>query len=404
LATSPESNQADRPAARSSLLKQRLRQRRSGNLNATAGPGANRPPDQPVELSPFQRPLWVEYRMFPERRTAWIIRGYLLDGDVDTERLKGALQRLRERHWYLSCAITADGKVHPRDVAIPLDAVVCKGDPWEEARHYCRSQFMPFRLEQGELCRVHVFQGDRRAAVVVAIHHILADHQAVDVLTSELSALYEGTESDLAPAPDLVHAYDQQKATLEARRPALEQYWRSCLDELPAARPLPLARASKNAADGEGALIRARALPGLAEQCREAAAREGVSLYQWFLAAWTVLLQRYYGNDDIHLATMFSTRTGAQQQAALGCFQNVLIVRPDLEAAATFADVLTDIRSVVGAACRWMKSRDLHPRARLAASCFPPCSLWLPRLPSPGCCPARCSRSRNSITRAPLSI
>ncbi|MDJ0812614.1 MAG: amino acid adenylation domain-containing protein, partial [Woeseiaceae bacterium] len=232
--------------------------------------------------------------------------------------------------------------------AIPLELVVCDGDPWEEARRYCRGPFKPFRLEEGELLRVHVFQGKGQAAVVVAIHHILADHQAVDVLTAELSTLYDGEASELQPPPNLVSTYEQQRTSLDARRPALEQFWRSCLDDLPVAGPLPLAGTHSVAGDGKGALIRAPARAGLAEQCRDAAAREGVSLYQWFLAAWTVLLGRYYDRDDIHLATMFSTRVGAQQQAALGCFQNVLIVRPDLEAAATFRDVLEETRSVVG--------------------------------------------------------
>ena len=58
--------------------------------------------------------------MYPERRTAWIIRGYLLDGEIDAEPLADALSRLGQRHWYLSCAIDTDGKMHPRDTAIPL--------------------------------------------------------------------------------------------------------------------------------------------------------------------------------------------------------------------------------------------------------------------------------------------
>lgn len=184
--------------------------------------------------------------------------------------------------------------------------------------------------------------------MVVAIHHILADHQSVDVLTAELSALFESGEVALAPPPNLVRAYEQQRSTLEARHSALQKFWRTCLDNLPAAVPLPLAGTRSGMVKGEGSLIRAEAQPALAEQCREAAASSGVSLYQWFLAAWTVLLARYYDRDDIHLGTMFSTRSGAQQQDALGCFQNVLIVRHELETTATFADVLAETRSVVG--------------------------------------------------------
>jgi amino acid adenylation domain-containing protein len=286
--------------------------------------------------------------MYPERRTSWIIRGYLLDGVLDEARLADTLARLKQRHWYLCCAIDAAGKVRAREVAIPLEVVKTAADPWEEAQHYCRTRFEPFRLERGELFRLHVFQGSEQAAFVVAIHHILADHQGVDVLTRELSALYESDDASLAPAPDLVSAYDRQRFALQARRPALQEFWKTCLHELPAAAPLPLAGTPGGAVQREGSLIRAVAEPGLAEQCRAAAADAGVSFYQWLLAAWTVLLARYYDRGDVHLGTMFSTRIGAQQKDALGCFQNVLVVRPDLEGTATFADVLQETRSVVG--------------------------------------------------------
>ena len=335
-------------AARDSLLKQRLRQRGRESGKDDSGPGATSPPTEPVELSPFQRPLWVDYRMYPERRTSWIIRGYLLDGELDEARLADTLSRLQERHWYLCCAIDAAGKVQPRAAAIPLEFVTIAGDPWEEAQRYCRTRFEPFRLERGELFRVHVFQSAKHAALVVAIHHILADHQSVDVLTRELSALYERDDAALAPAPDLVAVYDRQRFALQARRPALQEFWKNCLRELPAAAPLPLAGAPGDPVQREGSLIRAVAEPGLADQCRDAAADAGVSFYQWLLAAWTVLLARFYDRDDVHLGTMFSTRIGAQQQDALGCFQNVLIVRPELEGTTTFADVLQVTRSVVG--------------------------------------------------------
>ena len=335
-------------AARDSLLKQRLRQRGGESGREDGGPAATSPPTDPVELSPFQRPLWVDYRMYPERRTSWIIRGYLLDGVLQEARLANTLARLKLRHWYLGCAIDAAGKVHAREAAIPLEVVTAAADPWEAAQDYCRSRFEPFRLERGELFRVHVFQGEQRAALVVAIHHILADHQGVDVLTRELSALYENDEAGLAPAPDLVSAYDRQRFALEARRPALQAFWEQCLRELPPAAPLPLAGPPAGPVQREGSLIRAAAEPGLAGKCREAAADAGVSFYQWLLAAWTVLLARYYDRDDVHLGTMFSTRIGAQQKDALGCFQNVLVVRPELEATATFADVLRETRSVVG--------------------------------------------------------
>lgn len=343
-----KSDASKKSTARESLLKQRLRQRSAATARAESAPAEASVPAGPVELNPFQRPLWVEYRMYPERRTSWIIRGYLLDGAVEERGLADALERLGQRHWYLTCAIDAEGRVHPRDAAIPLEVVKTSGNAWEAAQRYCRTDFEPFRLEEGKLFRVHVFEGEKETAVVVAIHHILADHQSVDVLTSEMNALFDGGEANLAPAANLVDIYEQQRSALDKSRPALQEYWRNYLGDLPAAAPLPLARSRTGSVKGEGSLIRAEAKSGLAERCREAAANAGVSLYQWYFAAWTVLLARYYDRDDMPLGTMFSTRTGVQQKDALGCFQNVLIVRPELESTRTFADLLAASRTVIG--------------------------------------------------------
>lgn len=364
--TSTKGDDANGASARESLLKRRLRQRSRGPESDDIEPVTPPVPGGPVELSPYQRPLWVDYRMYPERRTAWIIRGYRLDGAIDTGRLADALLRLGQRHWYLSCAIDMDGMVRPRDVPIPLEVIKTANDPWKEAQQYCQERFEPFRLEQGELFRVHVFQGAVQSVVVFAIHHILADHQSVDVLTSELNVLFDGDDATLAPPPNLIHAYEQQRSALEARRSALQAFWRDRLDDLPAAAPLPLARVRSDGVKHAGGLIRADADPKLAELCGKAAANAGVSMYQWFLAAWVVLLGRYYERDDIHLGTMFSTRTGVQQRDALGCFQNVLILRPGLETTATFKDVLAETRAVVGSAIAH-GSMPLDELARLAS-------------------------------------
>jgi amino acid adenylation domain-containing protein len=286
--------------------------------------------------------------MYPERRTAWIIRGYHLDGAIDTIRLEDALSKLRERHWYLTCAIGPDGKVRPTDSSIPLIILSANGDPWEHARKYCRTRLEPFRLEHGELFRLYVFQGETHSAVVFAIHHVLADHHSVDVLTSELSALFEDDSEALAPPSDLMRAYEQQRLALEEGRPNLQHFWQSRIAQSPTARPLPVAKFQSDPVARNGALVRRKAVPGLADQCRTAAMNAGVSPYQWFLAAWIVLIGRYYIEDEVHVGTMFSTRNGIQQRDSIGCFQNVLIVGADLRTSKTFADVLADIRSEVG--------------------------------------------------------
>lgn len=288
--------------------------------------------------------------MYPERRTAWIIRAYRLDGTIEAARLTDAMSRLHQRHWYLSCRIDSSGKVHPQDVAIPVEVELTDDDPWEEAQRYCQTRMVPFRLERGELFRLYVVQGKSESVMVFAIHHVLADQHSVDVLTNELSVLYEGNEEELTAPPDVIRAYEQQKHALEENRSELQDFWRNRLEQLPSAVALPMARALNDRTDRKGKLIRCKANSTLAKQCRAAAADAGVSPYQWFLAAWIVLLGHYHNRDDVHLGTVFSTRSDMRLKDAVGCFLNVLIVRTNLKITATFADVLEETRSVLGSA------------------------------------------------------
>jgi amino acid adenylation domain-containing protein len=287
--------------------------------------------------------------MNPDRRTAWIIRGYLLDGVIDTDRLAETLTHMKARHWYLCCSIGSDGKMQPQDAVIPVEIAETTDDPWIVAQRYVQTQFEPFHLEQGKLFRLHVFQGTEQSAVIIAIHHILADHDGVDVLSRELDSLFAGDDTGLLPVTNLVAAYQQQRSKLAAKLPVLQDFWRDCLEDLPAVTPLPQARAKPEPACRNGALIRHEVNPELVSRCRAAASTAGVSPFQWFLAAWVVLLARYYNRDDVHLGTLLSTRNSAQQNA-LGSFQNLLLLRTQLEKAETFAEVLAAVRSTLGKA------------------------------------------------------
>jgi len=340
---------AAKSASRDALLKQRLRQYSHKRQPDGTAVDAVRPPSTSIELSPNQHPFWVDYRMNPDHRTAWIIRGYLLDGVVDTDRLADTLARLKARHWNLCCLINSDGMVQRRDAAIPLEIVETDNEPWIAAQRYVRTRFEPFQLEQGKLFRAYVFQGKEQSAVVLAIHHVLADHDGMDVLSRDLDRLYAGDDTGLPPVSDFVAAFQQQRSEIEARLPELQKFWRDRLEELPAVTPLPLARTNPEPARRNGALVRHDVDPELASRCRNAALTAGVSPSQWFLAAWVVLLARYYNRDDIHLGTLLSMRDSTQKNA-VAHFQNVFIFRTQLEKAETFSAVLASVRSTLGKA------------------------------------------------------
>ena len=68
------------------------------------------------------------------------------------------------------------------------------------------------------------------------------------------------------------------------------------------------------------------------------------------LAAFKVLLYRYSGQEDIVVGTPFANRSRSETERLIGCLINSVVLRTNLSANPTFAEVLSRVRDVTIAA------------------------------------------------------
>jgi amino acid adenylation domain-containing protein len=355
LAEPPERPKASISDPRAALLKARLRQGNKPTIAVDEDHHPSLTPDEGMPLSPFQRPLWLDYQLYPDRRSAWVVRGYELAARPDAKRLRCALDVLQARHWALTAAVTADGLMQPSNEPIPLLITQSAGDPWAEAETYCQSMLPAFHLETGCLFRVYGFYGQQRATVVLAMHHILVDPQGLDQLASELARLYASPDAPLGAPANLAAAYGVQWAELNQQRTALAAFWRERLRALPVVEALPWAvqgpaGQSDRTANRVGRLLSRKLSSTLTQRIWDAAGCAAMTPFQWLLAAWCILLGHYSQHADIRVGTLLSTRSARQHphEQALGYFQNLVILRVDLEDKKTFSQVRDAMRSIVG--------------------------------------------------------
>jgi amino acid adenylation domain-containing protein len=310
-------------------------------------------------MGPYQQPLWLDYRLYPERRSAWVVRAYQVDGSLDQGRLREALEQLQRRHWSLTAAVTGSGLLEASGQGIPLQVWHCDGDPWPEVATFCRDKLPIFRLEEGKLFRVYAAVGPTHFALVLACHHILVDLDSLGLLECELDSLYCSPTAQLEEVISVAAAYARQHRELEQRKPQLLQFWQRQLGDLPPPVPLPWARGARglgNNTGSVGGLIRRNLPPELTTRIWQSAKDSGSTPYQWLLAGWLVLLAHYQQQTDIHLGTLVSLRTTPAQRRVLGYCQNLVVLRVDLASSKTFADVL---RKTQGEVARAMQQRDL---------------------------------------------
>jgi amino acid adenylation domain-containing protein len=192
---------------------------------------------------------------------------------------------------------------------------------------------------------------------LLTLHHIASDGWSIGVLVRELGALYaalrEGRPSPLAELPVQYADFAAwQRRWLSGERLEAElAFWRERLAGAPPALELPTDRPHPAAASHRGASLEmplgeAGDLARLAELSR----RQGTTLFMTLLAAFSALLARIGGQEDVTVGTPIAGRTQEQTEGLIGFFVNTLALRIDLAGEPSFLDLLARVRETTLAA------------------------------------------------------
>ncbi|MEO3808389.1 amino acid adenylation domain-containing protein [Sphaerisporangium sp. B11E5] len=305
--------------------------------------------DQALPCTQQQEGLWFMHRLDPSSPTYHIPFALRLRGALDVASLERVLLALVVRHEALRTRFVEEDGL-PRQVidapppAFSLPVTELDGDTL--GRWAADEAHRPFDLAAGPLFRAALARlGPDEHALVLVVHHIVADGWSAKILADELGALYaaergvggiELPEMHLQPGDHAVW----QRARLDG--PEMDRqvaYWREALAGLPtldfpADRPRP--------ADPTGAgAVAGRELPaGTAAAARAYALKHRVSFLAVLQAALLTVLHRYTGQEDLVIGSIFSGRTRPEIEPVVGFFANTVVLRTDVGGEPTFAEVV----------------------------------------------------------------
>ncbi|HTE56293.1 MAG TPA: amino acid adenylation domain-containing protein [Kofleriaceae bacterium] len=209
----------------------------------------------------------------------------------------------------------------------------------------------PFDLERGPLLRARLFtRGPDDRAIVLAVHHLVADLWSLTVLLQELGALLDARSRGQAPslpprgAAYTDHVREQERQLEGAEGERLWAYWRAQLQdaipplELPTDRPRPAVRRFG------GGVVRRRLSAELWSRTRAFAARHNSTAFHVLLAAHGALLSRWSGQTDFAVGVPVADRARAGVARTVGYFVNPVPLRLRLDGGPTFAELLARTR------------------------------------------------------------
>ena len=335
------------------MLRERKASRDRDGIPRRSSPG-------PLPLSYAQQRLWLVDRLEPGNAAYNMPSTLRLCGALDAAALRGALDRLVQRHETLRTTFEERGgapvQVVQPPAPVPLPVLdlraLPEGEREREARRLTGAEaVLPFDLARGPLMRAQLMRlGDQDHVLCFTLHHIVSDGWSMDVLVREVSALYRAFGADdPAELPELPVQYGDFAVWQRNRLggSVLEKdlaYWTERLAGAPPLLEIPTdqARAAVQSASAGNhhftlPLDVSRGLRALAEA-------EGATLFMALLAGWQTLLGRYAGQEDVVVGSPVAGRTRPETEGLIGFFVNLLALRADLGGDPSWRELLRRIR------------------------------------------------------------
>jgi amino acid adenylation domain-containing protein len=273
--------------------------------------------------------------------------------EINVSALQQAWQLVVKRHPGLRISIRWEGLSEPlqdvhRAVEVPFEEHDWRGLAADEQHSRFESLIESerksgFDFSQSPMLRLKlVREANATYQMAWTFHHIVADGHSQTLILKEVFTFYEAicqrkkVESALTPAYRDYVAWLQQQDTSKA-----EAYWQEYLEGLQSPTSLPFHETNNSVETHQPSLqgIQSLTLPKTLTSALQAfACQHRITLNTLLQGAWSLLLHRYTGEEDIVFGAVKSSRRSAPggrvNDSVVGLYVNILPVRvrfsPDL--------------------------------------------------------------------------
>lgn len=265
-------------------------------------------------------------------------------GNLDLEKIQQAIDRLIKRHESLrtSFVMTEEGAYQ-----VIADEVFYQVE-YEETDSYSDAdmeQFVrPFDIGKAPLMRFKVVKERNRNNYILLfdMHHIISDHQTLNLLIEDFSRLYNGEE--LQPLEIQYKDYSEwmRGRNLESQR----NYWKEVFKEEAPVLDLVTDYPRPKIQSYKGAQVSVQLSQEQKAGIQNINKQHGTTDYMTLLAVFMIELHKYSRQQDIVVGTPISGRVHQDTETIAGMFVNTLAMRGYPRAEKTFLEFLSEIKEL----------------------------------------------------------
>ncbi|KAE9648695.1 amino acid adenylation domain-containing protein [Pseudomonas sp. PB106] len=315
-------------------------------------------------LSLVQRRLWIAEQLSGGSSAYGMPMALRLRGELSVERLLGSFVEVVRRHEVLRTAYVQDDEGDP--IALIVDEVeldfplidlsaLSRSDQEEQvAQAVLDNANTPIDMEQAPLLRGRILHlGPTEHVLLYSMHHIISDGWSMGVLINELVQIYDRVSQDQAlNLPALAVQYSdfalwQQALEQQGVLGQQATFWKAQLKGYNGQLSLPMDNPRGTVASYAGDAVQFALGRELSRGVKALAARSGVTLYSTLLASFQVLLHRVGAGSDVLVGADVAGRERAELERLIGFFVNVLPLRSQFAADASFGGFLAQTQATL---------------------------------------------------------
>ena len=300
-------------------------------------------------LSSVQKRLYIQQQMEGAELSYNMSGMTVLVGRLDRKQFEAALKGLIARHEILRTGFEmVEGEPVQRIYSDIEFAVEYTKATERETRSIADDFVRVFDLERPPLLRVGLVEWEaERHLLMLDIHHIVTDGMSMGILVEELLRLYNG--ETLAPLRIQYKEFAawQQSEPVKEQLKRQEAYWLDVLQgELPILE-LPTDFVRPAIRSFEGDVLPFSIDKQVSDSLQHIADENGATLYMVLSAAYSILLSKYSGQEDLIVGMPVSGRTHADLEPLIGMFVNTLAIRHYPSGEKTFLAYLNEVKETM---------------------------------------------------------
>ena len=297
-------------------------------------------------------------RMFVQQQFEGIGTSYniplalTVEGGIDPEKVGRTFEALIKRHEPLRTSFEIyNGEIVQRvheEVDIKLSLM---DTPKESIDSVLKKLILPFDLSKAPLLRAALVKiNDNRHVLLLDMHHIVSDGISATVLMREFGELYNDNSLPELKIQYKDFSYWHNNFLKSAEINKQQEYWRDNLScEIPVLN-MPCDFNRSDSRTFEGDIVEFKLDSKVSLSLSSMAKEYGVTLNTLLISAYTALLYRYTGQEDIIIGSLVAGRRHPDVENMIGMFNNFIPVRNKFKPDNTFKELVNIVNGSLSGA------------------------------------------------------